>query len=44
LDPTERDIANWYFWAGQAELHLGNAEEAVSWLLNRSLKNLRSRS
>jgi DNA-binding winged helix-turn-helix (wHTH) protein/Flp pilus assembly protein TadD len=38
LDPTERDIANWYFWAGQAELHLGNAEEAVRWLLKaRSL-------
>ena len=32
ISPRDREIAFWYFWAGQAAIHVGDGEAAVAWL------------
>jgi tetratricopeptide (TPR) repeat protein len=32
INPHDRDLAFWYFWAGQAAVHVGDADQAVLWL------------
>src|SRR5262249_39324982 len=32
ISPNDRDVSYWYFWAGQAAIHVGDAEAAIVWL------------
>lgn len=32
INPSHRDVVFWYFWAGQAAVHLGDGEKALHWL------------
>lgn len=32
INPNDRNVAFWYFWAGQAAVHVGDGETAVTWL------------
>jgi tetratricopeptide (TPR) repeat protein len=32
ISPDDRDVAFWYFWAGQAAVHVGDGETAIAWL------------
>lgn len=32
ISPNDREVPYWYFWAGQAAVHVGDADAAIVWL------------